>query len=28
VISPHGVDASLVAIAQSRGEGSDKRSAL
>ena len=28
VISPQGVDASLVAIAQSRGEGSDKRSAL
>ena len=28
VISPQGVEASLVAIAQSRGEGSDKRSAL
>ena len=28
VISPQGVEASLVAIAQSRGEGSDRRSAL
>jgi len=28
VISPQGVEASLVAIEQSRGEGSDKRSAL